>query len=77
MVHFLVIRVSCLSSEIGERSGVEGREGDGERGGMAAAAACCPSALLLAAFLLSSSVRQMKPRLTGPGDAGAGNLVKH
>ena len=32
MVHFLVIRVSCLSSEIGERSGVEGREGDGEGG---------------------------------------------
>ena len=27
MVHFLVIRVSCLSSEIGERSRVEGRDG--------------------------------------------------
>ena len=78
MVHFLVIRVSCLSSEVGERSGVEGREGDGEGGGMAAAA-CCPSALFLAAFLLSSSVRQMKPRLTRPGGAGggAGNLVMH
>ena len=32
MVHFLVIRVSCLSSEIGERSGVEGKQGDGEGG---------------------------------------------
>ena len=33
MVHFLVIRVSCLSSEIGERSGVEGKQGDGEGDG--------------------------------------------
>ena len=51
MVHFLVIRVSCLSSEIGERSGVEGRKGDGEGDGR-----CCLLSVRVVARRLPSLI---------------------